>query len=92
MAGRPLLGRAEHAVTGDLPVTVETIRAWCGAPNTSIRVLPVLDLAGRIHHDAYEIPDRLREQIINRDHSCVYPGCTRTGAGLRPGPHRPLQP
>jgi len=77
VAGRPLLGRAEHTSTGDLPITADSIRAWCGAANSSIRVLPVLDIAGRIHHDGYEIPERLREQIINRDHTCVYPGCTR---------------
>ncbi len=74
--GRPALGRAEHASTGDLPITAETIRRWCGETSTRVRVLPVLDQQERIHHQAYEIPERLREQIIGRDHTCVFPGCT----------------
>jgi hypothetical protein len=72
---RPLLGRVEHAAVGDLPIRSETIREWCGATGTSVRVLPTLDLEGQIHHDAYEIPDRLREQVVGRDHTCVFPGC-----------------
>lgn len=79
--GAPLLGRAEHARTGDLPITVATVRAWCGAASTRISVLPVLDVAETIHHDGYEIPERLREQVINRDHTCVYPGCTSPARG-----------
>ena len=78
---RQLLGRAEHARTGDLPITAETIRSWCGGVNTSVRVLPVLDLEQRIHHDAYEIPERFREQVIGRDHTCVFPGCHASARG-----------
>jgi len=27
--------------------------------------------------NAYEIPDRIREAVILRDHHCVFPNCTR---------------
>ena len=38
---------------------------------------PVVDLNEHIHVDGYEVPDRLREQVILRDHTCVFPWCTR---------------
>ncbi len=40
-------------------------------------VRPVIDLAGSQPVDSYEIPDRIRRQVTNRDHHCVYPHCTR---------------
>jgi 5-methylcytosine-specific restriction endonuclease McrA len=38
----------------------------------------VLDLTEQIRVDAYQIPDRLTEQVILRDSNCVFPWCTRT--------------
>jgi hypothetical protein len=58
------------------PVTAEQVRGWCGAADVTVK--PVIDLAERIHVDAYEIPDRLRDQIKLRDGTCVFPHCTRT--------------
>ena len=58
------------------PVTAEQVRAWCGAAGT-VTVRPVLDLAGDAHTHAYEVPDRVREQIGQRDLHCVFPHCTR---------------
>ncbi|HWI42805.1 MAG TPA: HNH endonuclease signature motif containing protein, partial [Nocardioides sp.] len=58
------------------PVLVEQIRQWlqsCG----SIIVRPVIDLAGHVPVDSYEIPDRLRRQVELRDHHCAFPGCNR---------------
>lgn len=66
------LGRSDD---DNRPITAETIRRWCGEPRTSVTVLPVLDLNEGIHHAAYEIPARLREQVVGRDVTCVYPGC-----------------
>ena len=40
-------------------------------------VKPVIDLAEHIATTAYEIPDRLTEQTDLRDHTCVFPWCTR---------------
>ncbi len=40
-------------------------------------VRPVIDLAGHQPVDSYEIPDRIRRQVDERDHHCVYPYCTR---------------
>ncbi len=65
-------GRVDN---GNDPVTAETIRRWCGDASTKLTVLPVLDLAEHIHHAGYEVPTRLREQIIARDVTCAFPGC-----------------
>lgn len=66
------LGRVDDSNT---PISAEAIRRWCGDPHTKLTVLPVLDLGERLHHAGYEVPDRMREQVIGRDVTCVYPGC-----------------
>ncbi|WP_134738346.1 HNH endonuclease signature motif containing protein [Nocardioides sp. 503] len=59
------------------PLLAETIREWCGRPDTRVIVKPVRDLSGHIHVAAYEIPDRLREQDELVDLTCAFPWCTR---------------
>jgi hypothetical protein len=78
------VGRVENTRT---PVLMETIRTWCGNPNTTVVVKPVIDLADHIHVEAYEIPDRIREAVALRDHSCVFPWCTRPARRLKPDEH-----
>ncbi|MDN4161726.1 HNH endonuclease [Nocardioides abyssi] len=54
---------------------------WCTrattTPTGKITIKPVIDLAERIHVEAYEVPDRLSHQTRLRDHHCVFPWCTR---------------
>ena len=59
-------------------VTAEQIRTWCANPDAQVTVKPVIDLDEHIHIEGYEVPDRLREQTILRDHTCVFPWCTRS--------------
>ncbi|GAA1479219.1 hypothetical protein GCM10009623_36650 [Nocardioides aestuarii] len=68
------VGRCESTRT---PVTVETIREWCGNPDAQVVVKPMINLADHVHVDAYEVPDRIREHIALRDQHCVFPWCTR---------------
>ncbi|MCD4534531.1 HNH endonuclease [Nocardioides sp. cx-169] len=63
--------------TGRKPVLLETIREWCGAPDTVINLKPVRDLAEHVHVAGYEHPARLVEQDDLIDHHCVFPWCTR---------------
>ena len=56
---------------------MEQIKTWLGLANTSVIVRPVLDLAGHQPVDSYEIPDRIRRQVTERDHHCVFPHCTK---------------
>ena len=84
LLGEDSLGRCENTRS---PVTAEQVRAWCGHPDTHLVVKPVIDLADHVHADAYEIPDRIRERLALRDHSCVFPWCTRPARALRPDRH-----
>ncbi len=37
----------------------------------------VIDTMSATRVDQYEIPERLRRQVIERDGHCVFPHCTR---------------
>jgi hypothetical protein len=69
------------------PVTVEQIRTWCGRPDTTLVVKPVIDLADHVHVEAYEVPDRIAERVALRDHTCAFPWCTRPARALAPDAH-----
>ncbi len=62
---------------GHQPVSVEQIRQWCGAEDTTILVRPIVDLADHVPVDSYEIPDRLKARVDLRDHTCRAPHCQR---------------
>ncbi len=68
------LARVENHHQG---VTADQVRTWCANPETTVTVNPVIDLAEQIAVGAYEIPDRIREHTGLRDHTCVFPWCTR---------------
>ncbi|AXE39514.1 DUF222 domain-containing protein [Acidipropionibacterium virtanenii] len=60
---------------GDVgPVLVDQLAHLLG--HHRIRVLPVLDLNGDPSVDAYEIPDRLRRQLMIREDCSVFPYST----------------
>jgi hypothetical protein len=71
------VGRVENTGPFGPLVTADQIAAWCHIPATQVVVKPVIDLHDHLSTCAYEIPDRIREQIILRDHTCVFPWCTR---------------
>jgi hypothetical protein len=78
------VGRVENTAT---PVLAETIRTWCGNPAARIIVKPVIDVAEHVHHGAYEIDGRISEPVALRDHTCVFPWCTKPARKLKPGEH-----
>jgi 5-methylcytosine-specific restriction endonuclease McrA len=59
-------------------ITADQIKVWCANPDAQVTVKPVIDLNEHIHVEGYEVPARLREQVILRDHSCVFPWCTQS--------------
>lgn len=62
-------------------LTAQTVRQWFTRPGAGlghrIKIRPVLDLEDHIHVDAYEVPERIKEQAAIRDGGCVFPWCTR---------------
>ena len=62
-------------------VLLDQVRDWCADSRTKLNIKPVIDLNTDLHTDAYEIPDRIREIVILRDRTCVFPWCTRPARG-----------
>ncbi|WP_139175528.1 HNH endonuclease signature motif containing protein [Nocardioides lianchengensis] len=58
-------------------ISVERVRSWCQDGDSQVVIKPVIDLAGHVHVDAYEVPDRLKERQALLQHSCVFPWCRR---------------
>ena len=71
-------GRMEE---GQRLVLLDQVKNWCRDSRTTVTVKPVIDLNAQMHTDAYEVPDRIREQVILRDTTCVFPWCTRPARG-----------
>jgi hypothetical protein len=78
IAGTDAVGRNE--TTGD-PVLVQQIRDWCSRTDTRVTVKPVIDLNVDETVEAYAVPDRIRERVILRHPTCVFPWCTRPARG-----------
>ena len=74
LTGTETVGRCGNTRS---PISVEQIREWCANPNTKVTVKPVVDLADHIHVEAYEAPDRLKDQNALVDVHCVFPHCTK---------------
>jgi hypothetical protein len=62
---------------GQRLVLLEQVKTWCGDSDTKVVVKPVIDLTQHIEVPGYDVPDRLRDQVIVRDQTCVFPWCTR---------------
>ena len=72
LTGTETVGRCGNTRS---PISVEQIKAWCAGANVTVK--PVIDLAGHIHVEAYEAPDRLKEANTLVDVHCVFPHCTQ---------------
>ena len=74
ITGQEAVGRNE--TTGE-PVLVQQIRDWCSRTDTHLTVKPVIDLNLGETVEAYAIPNRMRERVILRHRTCVFPWCTQ---------------
>ena len=70
-----LSARVEQA--GQRLLSVEQIRRWCGRPDVAVTVNPVIDLRERLECLGYEPTAKIREHVIVRDGTCVFPWCGR---------------
>jgi 5-methylcytosine-specific restriction endonuclease McrA len=71
-------GRLEE---GRRLVLLDQLRSWCRDSRTKITVKPVVDLNHEKSAPGYDIPDRIRDHVILRDRTCVFPWCTRPARG-----------
>jgi hypothetical protein len=71
-------GRLEE---GQRLVLLDQVQSWCGDSHTLVTIRPVIDLNAPRSTPAYVVPDRIREQVILRDRTCVFPWCTRPARG-----------
>ncbi len=72
-------GIARIENSGGHLITVNQIRTWCDTPgaSTTILVKPVIDLHEPLDTSAYEATDQIREHLVLRDRTCVFPHCAR---------------
>jgi hypothetical protein len=73
--GVALCARVEQAHQRLL--SVEQTRAWCGRPDVTVTVKPVIDLRERLECRGYTPTAKMREHVIVRDGTCVFPWCGR---------------
>ncbi|WP_107765134.1 HNH endonuclease signature motif containing protein [Nocardioides terrigena] len=70
-----LCGRIEQG--GQRLLSVDQIRAWCGRPDVQVTVTKVIDLRERLECTGYRPTPEMREHVIVRDGTCVFPWCGR---------------
>jgi hypothetical protein len=56
-------GRMEE---GQRLLLLDQVKDWCADSRTKVTVKPVIDLNATLSTPAYEVPDRIREQVILR--------------------------
>ncbi|WP_030485100.1 HNH endonuclease signature motif containing protein [Nocardioides aequoreus] len=49
----------------------------CGIEGATVRVRPVIDLSADASVDRHDPPPAMREHVLLRDATCVFPGCQR---------------
>lgn len=59
-------------------ITLDQLRDWLARPDARISVRTVIDTTATIRVDQWEIPQRLRTQVTERDGTCRFPHCNRT--------------
>ncbi|NYE36391.1 hypothetical protein F4692_001495 [Nocardioides cavernae] len=67
-------GRLEE---GQRLVLLDQVEDWCTDTHTRVTIRPVIDLNAELSSPAYEPTTRIREAVILRDRTCVFPWCTR---------------
>ncbi|MDO9456547.1 HNH endonuclease signature motif containing protein [Nocardioides sp.] len=74
-----LLGLDPLAVneTTGRAVLAQQVRSWLARTDTHVVVKPVIDLDEDLHTESYAVTDRLREQAVLINPTCVFPWCTR---------------
>jgi hypothetical protein len=76
-----VFGPAGRLEEGQRLVLLDQVRSWCADSRTEVTIKPVIDLNADLTTPAYAVPDRIREHVILRDRTCVFPWCSRPARG-----------
>ena len=79
--GQTIFGPTGHLEERQKLVLLDQVQAWCGDTRTKVTIKPVIDLTAELSAPGYAIPPRIREQIVLRDRTCVFPWCSRPSRG-----------
>lgn len=71
------LARVEGTGGNGAFMTLDRLHAWLQRPDVRISVRTIVDTTATIRVDQWEIPDRLRHQVAERDGTCRFPHCSR---------------
>lgn len=71
------LARVEGTGGNGSFITIDRLRTWLQRPGAKISLRTVIDTTKTIRVDQWEIPDRLRRQVEERDGTCRFPFCDR---------------
>ncbi|MFC0223676.1 HNH endonuclease signature motif containing protein, partial [Nocardioides zeicaulis] len=72
-----VFGPTARLENGQRLALLDQVKGWCTSSRTKVTIRPVLDLNAELTTDTYAIPDRIREQVVQRDRTCVFPWCAR---------------
>jgi hypothetical protein len=75
--GGVTLDRLATLEAGQQQVLLDQVKAWCTTSHTTVTIRPVLDLAAQARCRGYTPSQFLRELVIERDRTCVFPWCSR---------------
>jgi hypothetical protein len=71
------LARVEGTGGNGAFMTLDALRAWLQRPDARISLRTIIDTTATLRVDQWEIPNRLRRQVTERDGTCRFPHCNR---------------
>ena len=81
LAGDALtVGPLGRLLNGQSRALLDHVKAWTSDSHTRVSVRPVIDLNEELTAPGYEIPDRIRDHVTERDGSCRFPWCSQPAA------------
>jgi hypothetical protein len=71
-------------------LTQEQVAVWCGRPDVTVVIKPVIDLHNRLAAASYAVPEKIKEHLELRDRKCVFPFCERLARDCQKDHTRPF--